>query len=153
MYITKTFRSSSIWKKGTLFIAQICYLMPHRDRPVDVHPICHCWCSAPWCHPAGKSQRYTDRPQSCWHGSPSPETSRSPEDEEAHRTLLQHTCQNIYHFLTLTGSLPIAVLSLCMSMFHTYVSLTIQTTEQCVCLCLTFTAGQRLAPLSFILAL
>lgn len=63
-------------------------LLTYPDRQVDSLPTSHCCCNALWCLPAGKSHHCTDRPQSRQHGSLSPETSRSPEDEEPHRTLL-----------------------------------------------------------------
>lgn len=66
----------------------------HPDKLVDFLPTSRCWHSVLWCLPAGKSQRYTGTRQSCQHGSPSPETIRSPEDEEAHRTPLEHTAQS-----------------------------------------------------------
>lgn len=81
-YITDLKKNQNITK------APQCYVINYLDRLVDFLPTSHCWHSALWCLPAGKSHHYTDRPQSCQHGSLSPETSRSPEDEEAHRTLL-----------------------------------------------------------------
>lgn len=74
---------SDIWHEHHNRIPE--HTHPHQGRPVDFYSICHCWCSAPWHLPAGKSRRYTDRPQSCQRESLSPEISHCPEEEEGHR--------------------------------------------------------------------
>lgn len=115
----------SIFQTGLFFphVTDSKSQMKYPDRLVDFLPTSHCCCSAPWCLPAGKSQRHTDRPQSCRHGSPSPETSRFPEDEVARRTLLLHTQRTEKYY---QGSNSHRLATYSCKLFFVYVTCTIQ---------------------------